>query len=111
MPISVQNVIYEYAQELKRIYGSCLKKAVLYGSYARGDYTEQSDVDVMVIVTSSEEEIKRTANSVSDVAFDILMRYGIDISPVVVNEEHFEYWSDTLPFYRNVQAEGVLVEW
>lgn len=107
MPESTNRIIRQYAEEIKKLYGNTLTNVILYGSYARGDNTEQSDIDIMILVNSSEDEIKQTTNKVSDIAFDYLMKYGIDISPVIVNQEHFNYWSDTLPFYRNVQAEGV----
>jgi hypothetical protein len=38
-----------------------------------------------------------------------MMKYGVDISPVVNNHEHFEYWVDTLPYFRNVRDEGLIV--
>ena len=37
------------------------------------------------------------------------MKYGVDISPVVKNEAHFNEWSDNLPYYRNVRDEGVII--
>ena len=37
------------------------------------------------------------------------MGTGIEISPVIKNEEQYEYWVDTLPFYRNVRDEGVVI--
>ena len=45
-----------------------------------------------------------------DLAFDYELEYGIVISPLVKNEEHFLKWSDALPFYRNVKMEGVIVD-
>ena len=46
----------------------------------------------------------------SDLAFDYELEYGVVISPLVKNEEHFKKWSETLPFYRNVKQEGVTVD-
>ena len=63
--------------------------------------------DVMLLVSLGEEEIKRISDQVSDLAFDFMMRYGVDISPVITNTDHFNYWVDNLPFYRNVRDEGV----
>ena len=74
-----------------------LSKVIVYGSYARGDYQKNSDVDV----------IKKRENAVYDIAFDIEMSTGIDISPVIKSEEQYEYWVDVLPYYRNVREEGV----
>ena len=36
-----------------------------------------------------------------------MMKYGVDISPVITNTDHFNYWVDNLPYYRNVRDEGV----
>ena len=63
--------------------------------------------DVMLLVSLGEEEIKRISDQVSDLAFDFMMKYGVDISPVITNTDHFNYWVDNLPFYRNVRDEGV----
>ena len=34
---------------------------------------------------------------------------GINISPVIKNRKQFEYWVDTLPYYRNVRDEGITI--
>lgn len=54
-------------------------------------------------------EIKKIENQVYDLAFDIEMDTGVDISPIIKNEEQYEYWLDTLPFYKNIHEEGVIV--
>ena len=87
--------------------GDSLDSVIVYGSYARGDYSELSDVDVMILVSLTENQIKEIFNRISDLAFEYLMEYGIDISPVIINMDHFNYWADNLPYYRNVRDEGV----
>ena len=66
--------------------GSKLTKVIVYGSYARGDYNSSSDVDVMILVKMSDNEIKKIENQVYDLAFDIEMDTGVDISPIIKNE-------------------------
>lgn len=109
MPETIHNIIYQFSQQLKIILGNHLSKVIVYGSYARGDYQAYSDVDVMILVDLTEEEIKKIENEIYDLAFDIEMSSGIDISPVIKNEQQYEYWVDTLPFYRNVREEGVVI--
>lgn len=109
MPETVRNIIYQFSQQMKSIFESHLSKVIVYGSYARGDYKEQSDVDVMILVDLSEDEIKKVENDVYDIAFEIEMETGVDISPVIKNEVQYEYWVDVLPYYRNVREEGVVV--
>lgn len=105
----VSRSLGQFVQEMKKIFGQYLSKVIVYGSYVRGDNRENSDVDVMVLVKMPEDEIKRIENTVYDTAFEIEMNTGIDISPIIKNEAHYEYWLDTLPFYRNIRNEGVLV--
>lgn len=110
MPITIKKIVYEYAKDIQQLLGKDLSKIVMYGSYARGDFAENSDVDLMILVETPEEELRILAERVSDRAFDYLMKYGITISPVIKNEEHFNYWVDNLPYYRNVRDEGVIID-
>ena len=107
--MNISDIVAEFVLDLKKILGNDLSSIIIYGSYARGDFHLTSDVDVMVLVTLSDEKIKKIENQVFDCAFDLEMKYGVDISPIIKNQEHYEYWVDTLPFYRNIQREGVTV--
>ncbi len=109
MPEPIQNVMYLFLQEVRKILGEDLSKVIVYGSYARGDFNEDSDVDVMVLTSLAESEIKPIEYKLYDVAFDFLMEHGVDISVIVKNEEHFKYWLGVLPFYDNVEKEGVVI--
>lgn len=109
MPEPIQNVIYLFSQEVRKILGDDLCKIIVYGSYARGDFDENSDVDIMVLTSLTESDIKSKEYMLYDVAFDFLMEYGVDISVIVKNEEHFKYWLGALPFYDNVEKEGVVI--
>ena len=105
--MEIQNIMLSFASQLRSILGNRLSQIIVYGSYARGDYNDYSDVDVMILVKMSEAEIKEIENEIYDLAFEIEMSTGVDISPVIKNEEQYEYWSDTLPYYRNIKREGV----
>lgn len=109
MPDNIKVIVYQFVQEVKQVLGAGLSKIIIYGSYARGDYRDNSDIDIMLLVRMSDEEIRRVKNDIYDIAFDFELSTGIDISPIIKNEEHFEYWVDTLPFYRNVRDEGIVI--
>ena len=49
MSQKVQSLLLQYLTEVRKIYGSHLKSVILYGSYARGDYTKDSDIDIMIL--------------------------------------------------------------
>ena len=109
MPAEIKMELEEFVLLVKKCFEDKLRGILVYGSYARGDYTENSDIDIMVLVRASDDVIKEKMNEIYDFAFDIEMDTGIDISPVVKNEEQYNYWLDTLPYYKNIQNEGVLL--
>ncbi len=107
MPAYISNIIQDFAKNVRKILGNSLDSVIVYGSYARGDYSELSDIDIMLLVSLGEEEIKKISDQISDLAFDFMMKYGVDISPVITNIDHFNYWVDNLSYYRNIRDEGV----
>ncbi|MBR2587735.1 MAG: nucleotidyltransferase domain-containing protein [Bacilli bacterium] len=107
MPNNVSNVINEFTKKVRELLGDRLKKIILYGSYARGDYNKKSDVDIMILTDLTFEEIEKYRDEISDIAFDIELDKGIVISPVLKNIDKFNARVDVIPFYTNVQKEGV----
>ena len=107
MTTNITEIMQQFADRVRGLLGNTLDSVIVYGSYARGDYSELSDIDVMILVTLTEEKIKKISDEISDMAFEYLMKFGVDISPVVTNIDHFNYWVDNLPYYRNVRDEGV----
>lgn len=106
---NVHEILTEFTQEVCKLLGSNLSKVILYGSDARGDYNSQSDMDIMVLTDLSDAEIEKAEKGVFDLAFDFQMKYWVDIRVIVKNQEHFEHWLGALPFYDNVQREGVVL--
>lgn len=52
-------VLQEVENASKQLYGDKLNKIILYGSYARGDNTEESDIDIMIILDGDIDDVKR----------------------------------------------------
>lgn len=107
---NIQDIILEFARLTKEILGSRLTKIILYGSFARGDYTENSDIDIMILTTLTDKEIEKAETKIFDLAFEFQMKYFVDMSVILKNEEQFNYWLGVLPFYDNVQREGIVVK-
>ena len=107
MSQTLRNLIEQYIVEVKKIYGSHLKQVILYGSYARGDYTPDSDIDVMILLDISDMEIKNYRHQLSEMTYNFNMDYELDIKPIAKNEAHFNKWVLNYPFYANVSKEGV----
>lgn len=87
-------------------YGKRLDSAYLYGSYARGDNRQYSDLDVLVVLDDFQRrpaEVRRVSALIGDLSLD----YEIIISPMFVREN--EWKTNKLPLLRNVKAEGLAV--
>lgn len=107
MPEAIDVLLKHYTKELCYIYGEHLKVVLLYGSYARGYFKENSDIDIMILVDLSEEAIKEYGKKLSDLTFDYNIDYDLMVMPIVKNMNHFKYWLSAYSFYKNVQQEGV----
>lgn len=109
MPNRIHDIVYQFSAQMKKLFGDNLSKIIIYGSYARGDYNQSSDIDIMILVHLSEEDIKSKENVVYDIAFDLEMETGLHISPIIKSESQYDYWVEVLPFYKNIQKEGIVI--
>lgn len=111
VPINISHVIEKFVNGVNEILGNRVKKIILYGSYARGDYNESSDIDIMILTDLTNDEIEEYRTKIYDYAYDIEEANNFDIwlSPLIKNIDRFNYWLEALPFYMNVQKEGVVL--
>ena len=63
MPVTINVLLEQYVEEVKKIYGERVKSVILYGSYARGDFKADSDIDIMILVDMADTEIENTVSS------------------------------------------------
>ena len=107
MSITMKKILLQYTELLRFIYGNHLNAVILYGSYARGDYDEFSDVDIMILLNLDEMELKSYRHQLSEITFDFNMEHDVDIKPITKSKELFLKWQESYPFYKNVSREGV----
>lgn len=96
-------------RQLYDMFGKSLRDVLLYGSYARGDQTLDSDIDVMALVDVPKEELSAYRRIVSDFSSEIDLQYDVLLSVKLQDTETFERYRNVLPFYKNVLREGVNV--
>lgn len=110
-PKNINDILKEFIDGTKKILGNRVKKIILYGSYARGDYSKNSDIDIMILTDLTDDEIVKYRQKVWDFAYDIEFdnEFDVALSPLIKNIDNFNYWIDTLPFYMNIQREGIVL--
>ncbi len=102
--ISILNEVYESCNP---IFNNAIKDAFLYGSYARGDYHSESDVDILLTVDIPVEEISTRRNAVASITSELSLKNDVTVSVTVKPLEQFLRFADVQPFYKNVIKEGV----
>jgi len=106
MTTKLHNIMDELNNSFRKLYGNKLSHIVLYGSKARGDDKEGSDIDVLVVLKgriSPCEEIIRTL----DIVAEISLKHTVVISCFFISEEQFE--SEQSPLLINIRREGILI--
>ncbi len=109
VPINIKNIIDEFIENVNKILENRIKRIVLYGSYARGDYNKSSDIDIMILTDLTFEEIEDYRDKISDIAYDIELNTGVILSPIIKNIEKYNSRVSFVPFYKNVEREGVVL--
>jgi predicted nucleotidyltransferase len=104
-----QNIYNETKNYLLPLFDGSLRKIILYGSYARNEEDEESDIDIMVLTDLDEDKIKKLGDKITDIMVELILKYGKLVSILILNKTHYYEWMDTLPFYKNVSKEGVVL--
>lgn len=108
-PAKINRLLEKFMTNVNDIFGDRAKKIILYGSYARGDFNKNSDIDIMILTDLENDEIPEFQDKIWDCAYDIEAENNIIVSVLVKNIDRFNYWIEALPFYMNIQKEGVVL--
>lgn len=91
-------------QGLTDLYGSRLDRIVLFGSYARGDFHAESDIDFLVVLRDDNVQYGKELWFMADVVGGLSLAYDLFISAKPTSL--LKFTSSELPFYKNVRREG-----
>lgn len=77
-----------------------------------GDFNENSDIDIMILTDLTDDEIVKYRSEMSHLTYDIECNnnFNISLSPLLKNMDKFNYWLEAMPFYMNIQKEGVVLK-
>lgn len=102
-----QDVYMELVRGILELMEERVVRIVLYGSVARGTSTEESDVDIALLIKGDLD--KDTEDKLSDVVVDMNLKYNKVFSVIDIDYEKFQKWEKVMPFYQNVNKEGVVL--
>jgi hypothetical protein len=114
LPHKVEVALGDFQRRLLELFPGETSQLILYGSYARGEVTPDSDVDVVVVVKWESEQLPDGTyltwfgdpawNQIIDVALDVLLEHGVYISPLVISGARYAAGKELV--LRVAQREG-----
>ena len=97
---------YEIAREfVEAISSDNIVQTILFGSVARGDDTNESDIDILIIIRSDNCQVE---DMIDKMVVDFILEKEDVISPHVMTEDHFNKTKD-YSFLKTVMAEGMVI--
>ena len=97
---------YEVAREfVEAISSDNIVQTILFGSVARGDDTNESDIDILIIIRSDNRQVE---DMIDKMVVDFILEKEEVISPHVMTEDHFNKTKD-YSFLKTVMAEGMVI--
>lgn len=102
----LDTITKEMAACYHKCYGKNVVGVFLYGSYVRGDYDDESDIDITAIVKGNRAELQEQLKDIWNTSADIGLEHNVVISPTVIPYDEFEKYKTQLPYYRNIAKEG-----
>lgn len=101
----------EMVNYYRSVYGDSIDTIILYGSYARGDYSDDSDIDITAIVRGNRVELQKKLKKMWDFSTEVGLAYDVIVSPTVIPYDEFEQYKEKLPYYRNIVKGGRKIGW
>ena len=95
--------------EAKNALGDSLDAVILYGSYARGDYDDESDIDIMIRINCPKEALNKYKQLFIKLASELSLNYGIEVSLSLTDSATFNRYKNHLPFYESIESEGIKI--
>lgn len=98
------DIISQFKKTIQRIYGERLLKIILFGSYARGEEKENSDIDFLIVLKDKDISVFNEIEKINNHVYSMILETGKIISFIPTTEEKFEKSPNY--FYRLVKKEG-----
>ena len=92
---------------LYSIFKEELISIILYGSVARGDDKEDSDIDIAVVLQNGISNFNKEA--FFNLSSNMDIKYDKVFSIIDIENKKLEQWGEILPFYKNIKNEGVVL--
>lgn len=102
----INNLIKDVEEGSRHLLKDKLLKVFLYGSYARGSFDAESDIDFALLSDIFENNVSLYNDEIGKLTSKLSIKYGIVVSIIIVSAKTFNIYKDVIPFYKSIIAEG-----
>jgi len=102
----IDKVKNEAMNLVKNLMKSDLVEAILYGSCARGDYSEDSDIDIALLTQCDRTEVKKYEEALAYISTELAMKYFTVVNFVCLPYQEFVEKRIWYAYFQNIETEG-----
>ena len=100
-----QAALSEFLTKLREQHGSEVVLVSLFGSKVRGDFDEESDIDVLLVVENRNSQLWE---DVVEIETELMLKHDAVISSLIMGRDNYEWHlRHRAPLYRNIEREGI----
>lgn len=103
---TITTVKKEAASLASEVMREDLVEVILYGSCARGDYTDDSDIDIALITKCDRMEAKKYTDALASIATTLAMKYFAVVNFVCLPSDEYSEKKAWYGYFRNIDVEG-----
>lgn len=106
---NIENIIKNFKNKIFNKFSDKIIDFIVFGSYARGKESPESDLDILIVVSQKDKEIE---SEILEIAYEIMWENNFRplISVEIMTKEHFEWLKEVKSsFYENIEKEGIRV--
>ena len=99
-------ILQRMVKAYRAVYGENIVKIILYGSYARGDYDHDSDIDIALLLKCSRMEAKKYDDALAEISTVFAIKYFAIVNFVSLPYGEFTEKRTWYRYFKNIDKEG-----
>ena len=108
LPPKEKKAVREFLAAVHSAYGNTIQRAALFGSKVRGDSTQYSDIDILLIVTNDDWKFR---GAISGISSDIALKYDVLLDVRIISASRWQYMADIQSgLYQNISRDAVPIK-
>lgn len=105
----IDRVIFEFTEMIQKNIGEDVVQCRLFGSCARGDYSDYSDIDIVLLTNCGREESEQYTDILIDIVTELAMKYYVVVNALCIPFKEYEDKKSWYDFYVNIEEEGRVI--